>query len=259
LFHIHGGKFDKFYKNNNRLAKFYIREILNMSDRIITLSLTWKNFLESIIPKNKITIIENFVNSSQFTRFEREDNTSKNIITVLFVGGPGAEEKGLYDVFKAIPIVKKKFNNIMFLFVACPSIEKLNIIHEKELITSHTKFLGYIYNEKKIRIFYESDIFILPSYSEGLPITMLEAMAAGLPVIATSVGAIPEVIEDGKNGFLIKTGDYHALAEKILILAKDKKLRQKMGKNNIEKIRKQYGEEVVIKKLNNVYEKLLGN
>jgi glycosyltransferase involved in cell wall biosynthesis len=119
--------------------------------------------------------------------------------------------------------------------------------------------LGYLHGDEKLEIFFESDIFILPSYGEGLPITILEAMAAGLPIIATSVGAIPEIIEDGKNGFLTEAGDYVGLAKKILKLARDMKLRQEMGKNNIEKIERQYNKDLIVSKLSAEYEKLLGN
>ena len=259
FFHIHGGGFDEFYKNSNRLVKFLIGKILNLPDTVIVLSSTWKRIFANFVPENKIAVLENFVDFSRYSKFKREANPSKDIITVLFVGGVGAKEKGLYDVLKAIPVVIKRCENILFLVVACSTVKKLNTIHRKEEIASHTRFLGYLHGDEKIRVFTESDIFILPSYSEGFPITMLEAMAAGLPVIATSVGAIPEVIEEGKNGFLIGVGDYHALAQKILILAKDKKLRRKMATNNISKIRKLYDRTIVMRKIDNLYAELLGN
>jgi glycosyltransferase involved in cell wall biosynthesis len=259
FFHIHGGGFDEFYKNSNRFVKFLIRKILNLPDIVIVLSSTGKRIFANFISENKIAVLENFVDFSRYNKFKREANLSKDMITVLFIGGVGAREKGLYDVFKAMLTVIKRCKNIMFLFVACSSIEKLNGIREKEEITSHTKFLGYLHGEEKIRVFSESDIFVLPSYSEGLPITMLEAMAAGLPVIATSVGAIPEVIEEGKNGFLIEVGDYHGLAQKILILAKDKRLRWKMATNNINKIKRLYDRTIIMRKIGNLYAELLGN
>jgi len=259
FFHIHGGGFDEFYKNSNRFVKFLICKMLNLPDMVIVLSSTWKRIFANLVSENKIAVLENFVDFSQYSESKREANLSKDMITVLFVGGVGGKEKGLYDVFKAMPAVLKRCKNILFLFVACSGIEKLNIICEKEEIASHTKFLGYLHGDKKIRVFSESDIFILPSYSEGLPITMLEAMATGLPIIATPVGAIPEIIEDGINGFLVKSGDYKALAKKIVVLAQNKKLRRKMGQNNIEKIKKKYDKNVVIKKLDIEYQKLLNS
>lgn len=257
VLHLHTGLFDKFYERSNFFAKFLIRKSLGLSDEIIVLSRKWKIFLKNLIPENKIAVLENFVNFSRYVQFKREVDFQEGTINILFVGGVGAKMKGVYDVFKAIPMAVRQCKNICFVFVACASIEKHDIISKGEEIISHTKFLDYIYGDKKTKVFINSDIFILPSYSEGLPITMLEAMAAGLPIIATAVGSVPEAIEDGKNGFLIKTGDYKALAEKILILAKDKKLRRKMALNNINKIRNRYDLTVVMEKLDNLYAQLL--
>jgi len=257
ILHLHTGLFDEFYERSNFFAKFLIRKSLDLSDRVIVLSRKMKIFLKDLIPENKIVVLENFVNFSRYAQFKKDVNSQKSALNVLFVGGVGAKMKGVYDVFKAIPMAVRQCKNICFVFVACAGIEKPDIISEEEEIISHTKFLDYIYGDKKIKVFANSDIFILPSYSEGLPITMLEGMAAGLPIIATAVGSIPEAIEDGKNGFLIKTGDYKALAEKILILAKDKKLRRKMAMNNINKIRNRYDLTVVMEKLDNLYAQLL--
>jgi glycosyltransferase involved in cell wall biosynthesis len=250
LFHIHGGGFERFYKKSNRLGKYLISRMLNLSDRIVVLSSTWKNVFENIVPKKKIIILNNFVTFSQYAGMRNEAKFPNSPITVLFVGGVGAKQKGFYDIIKAIPQVLKEYENIIFLFVAC---SKNAAISQNEELCSHTKFVGYLDGCDKIAAFVNSTIFILPSYAEGLPITMLEAMAAGLPIIATPVGAISEVISEGINGFLIEPGDYEALAKKILTLAQDEKLRQQMGDNNKEKIMNVYDESVVIKKLDNVY------
>ena len=85
---------------------------------------------------------------------------------------------------------------------------------------------------------------------------LLEAMAAGLPVISTPVGAIPELIKPGTNGFLVPPGDYEALAEKILMLVKDEPLRKMIGKNNRAKVMQEYDFKIIANKLEVVYDKL---
>ena len=262
IIHIHGGMFYKFYKDSNIFVRFLIRKVLKTPDRIIVLSSRWKNLFMDILDtrvhtEDRIIVLENFVVFSRFAHVMRKFDVSDGTINVLFVGGVGARAKGLYDVLKVIPIVVKECKNISFSLVACGNINKPNFVGSKEIYISHTKFLDYVSGDRKIKVFTSADIFVLPSYFEGLPITILEAMASGLPVIATSVGSIPEVVEEGRNGFLIQVGDCHALAEKILLLARDNKLRQEIATNNMDKIRKRYDRTLVMQKLGYLYDQLL--
>lgn len=261
MIHIHGGSFYKFYEDSNILVRFLMQKVLDTADKIIVLSSKWKSLLMNITSRQtshegKIAVLENSVDFSRFAGLEREA-ISRDMFNVLFMGGVGAKTKGMYEVLKAIPLVVKEHKNILFYFVACGSIKGFDIRWNEEPYISHTRFVDYVFGNRKIEVFANADIFVLPSYSEGLPITMLEAMAAGLPVIATPVGSIPEVIEEGENGFLVGIGDYRALAEKILILAKDQKLRLEMATNNVGKIRKQFDRSVVMRKLGNLYEQVL--
>jgi glycosyltransferase involved in cell wall biosynthesis len=256
FFHIHGGGFEDFYEKSNGISKFLIRGILNLSDRVIALSPSWQKFMAKLISQDKIVVVENFVDSSAFKKIARE-TLSNNNVTVLFVGGQGAKAKGLYDFIDAASLVNKLVNNIVFVLLACLDIKGLPALCKERGIASNTKILDYLHGAEKIRVFANSDIFVLPSFAEGLPITLLEAMASGLPAIAYSVGGIPDVIKDGENGFLVKVGNKEALAKAIHILASNKNLRNKMAETNIELISKKYDEQIVLKKLSNEYDKLL--
>lgn len=254
VLHIHATSFDKFYENGNSLLKYLTRETLNIADKIIVLSSRSKSFFAKLVPEYKLAVIPNAVKGAIFCN-ELKRHIKSNVVKVLFIGGTEAKRKGVYDVLRAIPVVAEKHrSNILFAFVGECDVEKLRTICKEENVSNYVEILGYLETEEKRKIISLSDIYILPSYSEGLPIAMLEAMAAGLPIISTPVGSIPEVIEEGVNGYLIKPGDYHELAEKILVLAEDKQLRQMMGKKNVEKIRREYDEKIVMQKLAKIYD-----
>ncbi|GAI08660.1 unnamed protein product, partial [marine sediment metagenome] len=130
-------------------------------------------------------------------------------------------------------------------------------ICQKEEISRYIEFLGYLRGEEKIQVFITSDIFILPTYHpEGFPYAILEAMSAGLPIISTPIGAIPEIIEDGANGFLIPPKIPYILAEKILTLIEDKSLREKMGAENMKKAQEKYDVKVVCKIFEKIYKEI---
>jgi glycosyltransferase involved in cell wall biosynthesis len=252
LFHIHGGGFEDFYDKSNRIFKVLIRGILTLPDKIIVLSPSWRKFMSKLVSQNKIEVIENFVDSSAFSKVNREKTSDRNV-TVLFVGGYGAKAKGLYDFINAASLATKMCKTIKFVLLACSGIKGLATLCKEKGITENTRIEGYLRGTEKLELFANSDIFVLPSYAEGFPVTMLEAMAAGLPIIASSVGAIPDVIKDGENGFLIEPGDYTTLARKICLLASDKNLRNKMAENNVNRVTRNYDKDIILRKLSDVY------
>jgi glycosyltransferase involved in cell wall biosynthesis len=235
-----------------------IKRTLNNADKIIVLSLRSKSFFEKFVSRNKLEVIPNAVKTKLF-KIEPQKRDS-NVVRILFIGGTEAKRKGIYDILKAIPIViAKQESNILFVFVGKFDDEELKTICKKNNVSDFVEILGYIGNEEKRKVISLSDIYILPSYSEELPIAIIEAMAAGLPIISTTVGSIPALIEEGVNGYLIKPGDYRDLAVKILVLAKDKNLRQEMGRKNVEKIRREYEDKIVMQRLEKVYNVLLAS
>ena len=103
-----------------------------------------------------------------------------------------------------------------------------------------------------------SDVFVLPSNWEGLPYTVIEAMMAGLPVVATSVGGVPELVEDGVTGFLVPRSDPEALAEALQRLIDDPELRERMGKAGRQKAMCEFTLDRMLRETEKVYEEVLG-
>lgn len=101
-----------------------------------------------------------------------------------------------------------------------------------------------------------SDVFVLPSLSEGFPVVSLEAMASGLPIVATKVGGLPEIVKDGENGFLVEPKSPEQIAERVLLFLNNDELRQRISRNNKEKV-KEYSWGSVVSKLERLYQSLL--
>jgi len=115
---------------------------------------------------------------------------------------------------------------------------------------------GWQEPEQVAELLRSADIFVLPSHFEGLPVAILEAMAAGLPVISTPVGAIPDAVKDGVTGFLVQAGATGMLAEAIAKLVNDRGLRERMGEAGRNLAESQFSIEAVAKKIGTIYERL---
>jgi glycosyltransferase involved in cell wall biosynthesis len=164
--------------------------------------------------------------------------------------------KGHVDFLSAAKEVLKAVPEVCFVIVGegelRPELER----YTQQLgIQDNVLFLGHCENVKEIVSLF--DLLASSSLSEGLPLNILEAMAQSKPVVATSVGGIPEVVEDGKNGFLVPVNSVGALADKITMLLSDDELRDKFGKNALEVCEKSYLAPVSVSQLIQLYKELL--
>jgi glycosyltransferase involved in cell wall biosynthesis len=263
IFHLRGGYFIDFYTKSSPPAKWMIRSVMRLSDRVIALSGYWKDFLSSIIEPGKITVVPNGVKLSDFhlkSNKKIEMGLPENCVSVIFIGAIG-KRKGAFDMLDVIPKVSDRIQNVTFVFCGTGEylgeIEKFRKMIKKEKNYPNMKYFEKIYGQELRDHYLSSDIFILPSYAENLPNSLLEAMAAGLPVVVSDVGAIPEVVKDGVNGFIIKAGDIDSIVEKVTILAQNSELRKTMGLRNIELVREKYDMPIIADKIGKIYEELL--
>jgi len=260
ILHIHSTNFSMFYEQSGNLARYFIQNAFSLINVLILLSDNQKKFFTKILSSEKIHVLPNFVDKDLY-KFTLDDNkmTSKHdhTIDIVFIGGEESKRKGIYDVIKSIPIVIDKIINAKFIFIGRCNTEKVLENINKEHLNDYVEFKGYVTEKEKRKTLLNSDIFILPSYAEGLPIAILEAMASGLAIISTNVGSIPETIKDDVNGFLITPGDYEELAQKIILLSTDIKKLKEIRLNNINLIEKEYDAKIIIHKLNDIYNNLI--
>ena len=179
-------------------------------------------------------------------------NLKKDGIYIIFVGRL-AKIKGLPYLIRAFKKILNQTKNVFLIIIGSgpllPYILSDNEIRENIII------IGKIPHEIIPNYLLAADIFVLPSISEGVPLSLLEAMAAGLPIIASDVGGIPSIIKNDINGFLVKPADSEELARKMMILIENEKLRDKMRKRNLKDVRK-YSWSIIVKKLFDIYEEV---
>ena len=135
-------------------------------------------------------------------------------------------------------------------------VEQVKEIIKQNGLENIAEFQGWVNGEKKEYLLNLADAFILPSYNEGLPISVLEAMSYSLPVISTTGGGIPEILKNGENGFIMEPGDKDAIYHAVVSLMEDKNLCKDMGKKSYEKVQVHLPE-YVEKQLETLYDSLL--
>ena len=129
ILHIHGGAFDKFYNNQNFLAKNLTGMVMRIPDKTIALSSYWQNFLSQIIgTQNKVVVINNGVVASKYSSPRLRKNENKNEVKVLFIGGTDAKRKGIYTLIKAILLVIRKVSNTRFVLIGKSELEKVEML-----------------------------------------------------------------------------------------------------------------------------------
>ncbi len=244
----HGAKFFPKYEAYPFFQKKIIALFFRMSDVVIALSSIRKTEYSRIVNESKILVIPNFVT------INKKIKTSSNFVRLIFLGKL-IDDKGLTDLIRAVKIISKV--NFCLYIAGEGDIEKYMKFVTELNLNNKINFLGWISGERKKMFFENADIFVLPSYFEDLPMSILEAMSYKLPIISTTVAGIPEIVKDGYNGYLVKPGNIEELASKLEIIIRDTKLRKKMGERSLEIISSNYEMSVVEKEIIKLYTNLI--
>ena len=164
--------------------------------------------------KNKISIAHHHFFDFDKFKIKKKFDARKNLVGYI---GRLSEEKGVLNFVKAIPKVIKKGEDLEFLIGGDGRLrDEIERYLEGENLNGKVKLPGWVPREEFLTYLNELKLFVLPSYTEGLPCTILEAMACGTPVLATPVGAIPDVIKDGETGFIMENNSPECIAENIV-------------------------------------------
>jgi len=254
IVHIHGSKFKEFCNESNPFVKLMIKNVLDSADAVFALSNSWKRFINNISKSKNVYIV---YNGASLKKFSKKIN-NKNLIFISFMGRLG-KRKGVYDLLDAFEKLIPDFPSARLILGGDGEVNKVRKLVVKKKLKERINVLGWVSGEQKIKVFRESDIYVLPSYNEGLPGSILEAMAAGVPIISTPVGGIPEAVIENRNGYLVNPGDVDDLSKKLKILCQNKKLREKMGKESRDIIKEKFEIKKIVLNLLNIYKKIALN
>lgn len=201
IIHIHSGRFNDYYLRNRK----YVEKVFLKCDVIVVLTKEIKSFYETMGCTN-VVLINNIIE----VPIERNIRYEDNLIHFLFMGSI-TEQKGIYDLIDVLSKHKLEFEGKLMLHVGGnKEVNKLLHIIETEKLNNLITYEGWLSGERKIEMLNKCNVFILPSHTEGLPISILEAFSYGKYVVTTSVGGIPEIINH-TNGVMFKPMDKDAL------------------------------------------------
>lgn len=234
-------------------AKLYIsieQKLVSNVDKVIAVSNSCAHELKSYYGIKDVEVVYNGVDTLFFVPNEMENEDEPYI---LYAGSLDAL-KGLTDIIRSAKYICREQQNIKFILAGRGPLEKYlkRLVHDLGL-DEHFSFTGYVDQEILLKYYQNATIFVHPSYHEGLPTTILEAMSCELPVVATAVAGTSEIIIDGKNGFLVPPKNPERLAKAILSLLNNKELRERMGKNDREYIKRNFDWNLIAKKFEEIY------
>jgi len=216
--------------------------VIKKASAVTTVSRQQYHYLNKFIPTERLYHIPNGVDTCLFKpdnkkrrELREEMKINEDNVLVLYFARMRAA-KGVLIFLKTIRRILRKLANIRILMAGSGSLAN----HVKEMTVKHPKkmqaLLQYIPDKMLPYLYNASDIYVLPSYVEGMPLTLMEAMACGKPVIATNVGDVPNLVENGVNGIVLPLVDADLLTNGILHLAKNATTRDSMGVANVKKI-----------------------
>lgn len=252
LVHLHGSEFDKFYNEEcGILGKRAVQFVFARAARVVVLSDQWAKFIEGISRSARVERIYNpaVLSNVAIDSSRRRDNV------LVFLGRFG-KRKGIFDLLDALVRLREEFPDIRLKCGGDGDVDAVSERIKRKDLAQTVKVLGWVTGEKKSELLSEGTVYVLPSYAEGLPMSILEAMAAGMPVVSTTVGGIPEAVRDGVEGFLISAGDVDALVNRVGRLLRDPGLRREFGAAAQRRVTETFGPNSVLPQLEALYEEL---
>jgi glycosyltransferase involved in cell wall biosynthesis len=225
VLHLHGAEYRSFWREQGVIS-LLIRRMFERASQVIVLGRVWQEFIARRAPAvaDRITVVPN---ASPAPSLERHGGGDK--VHILFLGRLG-ERKGVPQLVQALHSMRQH-GHWRATIAGDGQVEAVRAQASDLGIAERISLPGWVGPDAVARLIASADILVLPSFAENLPVSVIEAMAAGLAVVATPVGAIEDIIVDGETGLLVPPGDVVALADAMTRLVLDPAKRAQLGQN----------------------------
>lgn len=230
VLHLHASEYPDFMDTLPRPAKALLRRTFAGADVVLVLGSRWRDYVcrELQVPSEKVAIMLNAAPGPDVPPAPRVRGSDP--VRILFLGRLGTR-KGVPEILRALAdprVLCKRWTAVM---AGDGDVALYRAEADKLGLGDRVMFSGWVNSDGAQRLLVESDLLVLPSHAEGLPMSIVEAFAYGVPVVSTPVGAISDIVEDGANGMLVQPGNSTQLADAMLSLIDDESLRLTLAQN----------------------------
>lgn len=251
VIHIHGGVFLTHYEEAPFFFKWILKKVFRWNVPFIVLGENEKNIIKQSLKTKKVFSLPNCIDLQDAELFKRVYSDSKPLI-IGYIGRI-AETKGMIYLLKACRELKNKQIPFVLKLAGAEEVGDSFLPLFENYLGNQFTYSGVVSGEKKNDFLKSLDVFVLPSYFEGLPMSLLECMSYGVVPITTNVGSIGDVVEDCKNGFFIKVKDAESIVDVLTRLNSDRELLSRLGDEARATIFNNFNPHEYIQNLNIIY------
>lgn len=253
ILHHHGAELITSYRNGSKLLRIIVRAAVRNSNFNIVLGEIWREFLvcELDVDPDRVAVLYNATTDKRIARVDQSTDRSEPF-RLLFLANL-IPRKGVGELLTAVAQLKGIGHDLKLTLVGGGQVERYRRNCDELGISIVCNFTGWIPAGQVVDFLNDADALVLPSFDEGLPMSILEALSAGIPVIATRVGAIPEVLTSGVDSLLLEPGDVIALTSAIRRIITEPNLRQDLACAGRSLYESSFTQSIYIKKILDIY------
>lgn len=252
ILHVHDGYFAVFYQHQGKLRKRLVLWALGAAHRVVCLTRSWGDVIQAIDSRIAVSVVPNPVVPDVATLQRRTPDRIANGL-VLFLGRLNAQ-KGVIDLLDAAAHLAGDFPRLRLVLAGDGETELVQEMIRERGLADRVELPGWVSGSTRADLLSRAQILVLPSHFEGLPMAILEAMELGIPVVATRVGGIPDIVRNGVDGYLVPPRDTQALAEALARLLRNPEHALELGRSGRARVHQHFLPEHVLPQIERIYD-----